>query len=121
MSSILVWVRDNDPHPDPALASWVRHQPGDVIAVHPDSEHHWGDDIARLGWWVVLKCFAPADALSHLLVGDEPSVESHVGIRRLRKQRLDLTMLPSKATYSLDDLAAVTRDVPAPEDYNLIG
>lgn len=121
MSSVLVWSRLNEPHPDPSLASWARHAPGDVIAVHPDSDHHWGADIDRLGWWRVLRVDAPAEALQHLLEPDEPSIHSHVGIHRLRKLRLDLDAMAYLPAYSLDDINAATRDVPVPEDYNLIG
>lgn len=121
MSSVLVWVRQNDPHTDPALASWVRHQPGEVIATHPDNDHNWGADIDRLGWWRVLRVDAPVEALHHLLEADEPSMHSHVGIRRLRKLRLDLEAMPYLPAYSLADLQDATREVAQPDDYNLIG
>ncbi len=120
MSSILVFIKPYNDHPDPAQ-DWKRFKAGDVIDVHSDDDMDWGSDVQgpnALGWWMVVTVpDATKVQLDSLIMSEplpyesiQPSNIAEVP-RLLRTWALDVNQLRPSMTF--DELMACASQKPA--------
>jgi hypothetical protein len=128
MCSVLIFVKPENDHADPAL-DWQKFKAGDVVDIAEKDNFYWGDDIqgpSPLGWWsVVVVPKTQKSRLTHLMdSGEMPLVSllpaNPVEVRHQKRLwAVDTTALAPSMT--LPELLAVASRKPAMSNSNVIG